>query len=67
MSVEIGPLGESALVEEFATGWLLDPNRTPDQPGQNWGRPVQVATGPDGALYVSSDRHGAIYRIWHAP
>lgn len=67
MAVDIGPHGDNAHVEEFATGWLLDPNKTPDQPGQNWGRPVQPVTGPDGALYVSSDTYGAIYRISYAP
>lgn len=42
-------------VEDFATGWLND--------GQVMGRPVDVAVGPDGALYVSDDKAGAIYRI----
>ena len=41
--------------EEFATGWL----------GQSggWGSPVDVIVGPDGALYVSDDHAGLIYRI----
>ncbi len=47
-------------VEDFATGWLR-PN------GSNWGRPVDVITGPDGALYVSDDAGGRIYRIFYAP
>jgi glucose/arabinose dehydrogenase len=67
LTVEIGPQGENPHVEDFATGWLLDPSRTPDQPGQNWGRPVHLTTGPDGALYLSDDAHGAIYRIWYEP
>lgn len=42
-------------VENFITGWLN---------GQNaWGRPVDVAVGTDGALYVSDDRTGYIYKI----
>lgn len=42
-------------VEDFITGWLN---------GQNaWGRPVDVAVGTDGALYVSDDRSGYIYKI----
>ncbi|AMV72350.1 glucose/sorbosone dehydrogenase-like lipoprotein [Desulfuromonas sp. DDH964] len=36
-------------------GWL--------QEGTAWGRPVAPAIGPDGALYLSDDRSGAIYRI----
>ncbi|WP_020184041.1 sorbosone dehydrogenase family protein [Methylotenera sp. 1P/1] len=42
-------------VEDFVSGWLN---------GQNaWGRPVDVAVGTDGALYVSDDRTGYIYKI----
>ena len=28
-----------------------------------WGRPVDAVPGPDGALYVSDDAAGAIYRL----
>lgn len=42
-------------VVDFATGWLEN--------NQAWGRPVDVITGLDGALYVSDDRAGYIYRI----
>ena len=45
----------SGGAEDFATGWL-----TPDGAV---GRPVGVAVGGDGALYVSDDRAGLIYRI----
>ncbi len=39
----------------FARGWLR---------GQEaWGRPVDVQVMPDGALLVSDDRSGTIYRI----
>lgn len=44
-------------VVDFATGWLNN--------NQAWGRPVDAITGPDGALYVSDDRAGYIYRITH--
>ena len=40
----------------FAEGWLEETN-------QAWGRPVDVLVMPDGALLVSDDRVGAIYRI----
>jgi glucose/arabinose dehydrogenase len=43
-------------VIEFATGWL---NKR-----EAWGRPVDVVVNPiDGAVYVSDDRTGNIYRI----
>jgi glucose/arabinose dehydrogenase len=32
--------------------------------GTVWGRPVAVAVGSDGALYVTDDKAGAIYRIF---
>lgn len=41
--------------EVFAEGWL--------NPGGPWGRPVDVLVMPDGALLVSDDHAGAIYRI----
>ncbi|GID61396.1 gluconolaconase [Actinoplanes couchii] len=31
--------------------------------GSRWGRPVMAVQGPDGALYVSDDQAGAIYRV----
>lgn len=30
---------------------------------ERWGRPVDAVVGPDGALYVSDDQAGAIYRL----
>jgi len=42
-------------VVDFATGWLNN--------NSAWGRPVDVVIGLDGALYVSDDRAGLIYRI----
>ena len=46
--------------EVFAQGWL--------QSGKAWGRPVDVLVMPDGALLVSDDRAGVIYRIaYQAP
>lgn len=31
--------------------------------GSRWGRPVMAVPGPDGALYVSDDHAGAVYRV----
>jgi glucose/arabinose dehydrogenase len=31
--------------------------------GSRWGRPVDAVPGHDGALYVSDDTAGAIYRL----
>jgi glucose/arabinose dehydrogenase len=49
--------GVNGPARDFATGWL-DPHT-----GTVTGRPVGLAVGPDGALYVSDDEHGRIYRI----
>ena len=51
-------------VLDFATGWLNISETAHNQvQGQAWGRPVDVITGADGALYVSDDRAAVIYRI----
>ena len=42
-------------VQDFATGWLVE--------NSSWGRPVDVITGADGALYISDDGAGMIYRV----
>ncbi len=47
------PTGE---YEDFLTGFV-----TPE--GNVWGRPVGVAVAPDGALMVSDDGSGSIWRI----
>lgn len=46
---------KSVSYEVFAEGWL--------QGNGAWGRPVDVLVMPDGALLVSDDRAGVIYRI----
>lgn len=40
---------------DFVTGWLAD--------GDVWGRPVMPFVGKDGALYLTDDYAGAVYRI----
>ena len=31
--------------------------------GSRWGRPVAAVTGPDGAVYITDDYAGAVYRL----
>jgi glucose/arabinose dehydrogenase len=31
--------------------------------GSRWGRPVMALPGPDGAIYVTDDDAGAVYRM----
>ena len=47
--------GRPVGLEDFATGFLKD--------GVVLGRPAGLATGRDGALYISDDNKGFIYRI----
>ncbi len=51
--------GRAVAYEPFAEGWL--------QGASAWGRPVDVQVMPDGALLVSDDRAGAVYRISYRP
>jgi glucose/arabinose dehydrogenase len=53
--VRLDESGERVSYEPFAEGWL--------QGEEEWGRPVDVLVMPDGALLVSDDEAGAIYRI----
>jgi glucose/arabinose dehydrogenase len=46
-------LGES----ETLIGGFQEPS------GERWGRPADVVPGPDGALYVTDDTAGAVYRV----
>lgn len=55
MLVRFDERGEVSGQEVFASGWL--------QGEKNWGRPSDVMVMPDGALLVSDDQGGRIYRI----
>ncbi len=46
-------------VKVFASGWLQDE--------EAWGRPNDVLVMPDGALLVSDDKAGVIYRVTYTP
>jgi glucose/arabinose dehydrogenase len=47
--------GRTTGVEDFVTGWLKD--------NQVLGRPAGLITSPDGALYISDDNKGFVYRV----
>ena len=47
--------GRPSELEDFVTGWL--------KKGAVSGRPAGLMTGADGALYVSDDNRGFVYRI----
>jgi glucose/arabinose dehydrogenase len=52
------PTGE---YEDFLTGFVADDDGV-------WGRPVDVAVAPDGALLVTEDANGTLWRIsWRGP
>lgn len=51
--------GRPVRSEDFVTGWLKN--------GVVSGRPAGVAIGADGALYVSDDNKGFIYRVAFMP
>jgi len=54
--------GTAVSYEDFATGWLItDPNDSSRL--VHWGRPVDLEIAKDGALLVSDDQNGVIYRI----
>ncbi|MDD3355200.1 PQQ-dependent sugar dehydrogenase [Zoogloea sp.] len=58
--VEVGTQGKALRYSVFAEGWLQV-----DALGRErvWGRPADVLVLPDGALLVSDDQAGALYRI----
>ena len=55
VSVVRNTTGETPVYEPFIEGWLEDE--------ENWGRPNDVLVTPDGALLVSDDQAGVIYRV----
>ncbi len=57
--VSVDAQGRAGKPEPFVEGWL--------QGESAWGRPADVLVMPDGALLVSDDLAGAIYRIRYAP
>jgi glucose/arabinose dehydrogenase len=58
--VQIGNKGEAQIKEDFVTGWIR-PGET--HKGVWMGRPVDVIVGPEGAVYISDDAAGVVYRV----
>ena len=58
MLVTLDGSGHVVSYEPFADGWL--------QGEKAWGRPADVEVMPDGALLVSDEQLGAIYRVSYA-
>jgi glucose/arabinose dehydrogenase len=52
--------GRPQAFEKFVTGWLIDNGKA------HFGRPAGLAVAKDGALLMSDDANGVIYRITHA-
>jgi glucose/arabinose dehydrogenase len=53
--VNVNKSTKVAIAEDFITGWLTKAGAL--------GRPVELVIGPDGALYVSDDKAGVIYKV----
>jgi len=57
VNVKVDADGKSAKVVPFVTGFL------DAQTNEFWGRPAYVLQMPDGALLISDEHNGAIYRV----
>jgi glucose/arabinose dehydrogenase len=60
VNVKAGADGKNAKVRPFMTGFR------DAKENKFWGRPVDVLRMPDGALLVSDEQNGAIYRVSYA-
>jgi glucose/arabinose dehydrogenase len=58
MRVQVDGKGGSKMTP-FLEGFLSDPKADPPM----WGRPVDVLVMRDGAMLVSDDYNGVIYRV----
>ncbi|RRB04938.1 PQQ-dependent sugar dehydrogenase [Larkinella rosea] len=53
--------GKPVRIDDFVTGFLVNDNRA------QFGRPVGIATLPDGSLLFTDDNNGVIYRVSYQP
>ena len=58
--VKLNDKGEPQGTEDFITGWIK-PGET--KKGVWMGRPVGIVVGPEGAMYISDDSAGMVYRV----
>lgn len=61
LAVRLDAGGKVVGSTPFASGWLNEKTQ------EAWGRPADVSVAPDGAVLVSDDHAGAIYRISYGP
>ncbi|OGN13108.1 MAG: hypothetical protein A3J47_01300 [Candidatus Yanofskybacteria bacterium RIFCSPHIGHO2_02_FULL_43_22] len=54
---KVDKTGKVSETADFITGWISENNK------KVYGRPVDLKLGPNGALYISDDAAGVIYRI----
>jgi glucose/arabinose dehydrogenase len=57
--------GQPVRSETFVSGWRA-PGQTCASPSA-YGRPADVVFGPDGAMYISDDTGGRVYRLIYTP
>jgi glucose/arabinose dehydrogenase len=57
--------GQPVRSETFVNGWR-SAGQTCGSPS-SYGRPADVIFGPDGAMYISDDAGGRVYRLIYAP
>jgi glucose/arabinose dehydrogenase len=60
VNIRVTPDGKNAKITPFLTGFMNPKDQT------FWGRPAYILQMPDGALLVSDEQLGAIYRISYA-
>lgn len=60
MMVKVNGKGEADSYDPFITGWLNEETQ------EAWGRPVDLLVMPDGAMLISDDHAGVIYRVTYS-
>ncbi|HYD02313.1 MAG TPA: PQQ-dependent sugar dehydrogenase, partial [Phycisphaerales bacterium] len=60
--VRFDPSGEPKAIEPFLTGWL-DPRGAKDGSPTMFGRPCGLAFAKDGAMLITDDLNGVVYRV----